>query len=382
LQPSSRGLTVQTVDDFAAVAGLETSWNQLLEASAYPNVFLRWEWLHSWWKWFGAKRGLRLTLVHDGPQLVGILPLYVAGPAPQRASGPKRLTLLGAGGPTYPEYLGPIIHRQRLDEVLDQMVHYLQETASTWDVIEFPDVAPDDPGTTGLVEALRRYYPAVDFPGEACPYLKLEKNYEALLKCWSSHRQDQCKRRLRKANKQFQVELQALPSPEAIAAVFPTLCKLNSDSRAIHAEPSPFANPQYAGFHREIMEELLPGGITKVYVLTFDGTPVAFDYGFTYLGKYYCFQTGFQSDLKKYSPGDVVLQLVFDDLMKQHVTEFDFLRGDEAYKMHFAREERRTRTTYVYRRTGWGYLRRVIQVRVVSKLRRAARRSLDRLKLK
>ena len=70
-------------------------------------MFRRWEWLSVWWKWFGKNRELHLLSLTRGRELVGILPLYVS----RTRFGGRKLSWIGVGGPTCPEYLGPIIHR-------------------------------------------------------------------------------------------------------------------------------------------------------------------------------------------------------------------------------------------------------------------------------
>jgi len=350
------GLELKVCRQFVDLQGREAAWNRLVDASIYPNVFQRWEWVSTWWKWFGEGCTPHVICVSDGLDVVAILPLYGAT---NRQSSILRRTVLrpiGCGGPTCPEYLGPILHRGCVKESIEKIVRYLASVEAGWDVIALPDVPPDDQGTRSLVAALRARFPAVSYPGEVCPYLCLPGTYDALLERVSSNRRQQERRRLRRAAKDFRVRLETADTLEAIATVFPRLVQLNVSSRGRSGEVGPFARTEYAGFHRDVMQALVPKGIARVFLLTLDDMPVAFQYGFVFDNKYSFFQGGFDCRYEAYSPGDVLFQLIFEQLIGEQVGEFDYLRGDEAYKRHFADKIRSTDTTLVYRRAGIRFL--------------------------
>jgi phosphopantothenate synthetase len=66
--------------------------------------------------------------------------------------------------------------------------------------------------------------------------------------------------------------------------------------------------------------------------------------------------------------------MVFQHLISQGAIEFDYLRGEESYKKFFANAERRTETTFVYRRRGILYLNGWLQSRVMRRLRHWVKR--------
>src|SRR4051812_23026407 len=61
---------------------LQHDWNELLSRSAWDNLFLRWEWIHTWWKHFSSHRQLFIWTITREDRLVGIFPLYIDQPAP------------------------------------------------------------------------------------------------------------------------------------------------------------------------------------------------------------------------------------------------------------------------------------------------------------
>jgi len=368
-------LTVKISSELSQLPVDRSAWNELLDATAYPCVFRRHEWLSIWWKWFGEGRKLHVIQILSGSNLVGVLPLYQARRGGRFSLRPRKLTLIGTGGPTFPEYLGPIVHRDHTEAIVRELSASLISSPA-WDGIEFPDIPPDDAATLALAEALAKERPMLRLPGTACPYMDLPDSYESFLERLGHHGRKRERKKLRKAEGAFRVELDVLDSVERFQDVFPRIVELNRSSRAHHGDRSPFDNSRYAGFHREVIESFLPCGVAQLYLLRFDGKPVAFQYGYLYREKYYAFQNGFDSSVHEYSPGAVLFQLIFQRLLAGGVKEFDFLRGGESYKDLYATCRRCTVSFHVFRRNSAMLMSRLLHHGLVPRMKRLVRRCL------
>jgi CelD/BcsL family acetyltransferase involved in cellulose biosynthesis len=369
LQSKTLDICVHTDPSGAATA---EAWNALVDVSTYPNVFRRWEWQNLWWKWFGNGCQPYVLSLSRGGELVGIVPLYAS---PTRF-GKRKLTWIGAGGPTFPEYLGPVIRQDCGAEAIEAIGEHFRHADRTWDSLWLPDVPPDDLLTRALMDALGRVFWTIRVPGAVCPMLELPESFDLLLKRLSHHGRQREKGKLRKARKAFRVGLRSVERQDELEAAFGAIVELHQSARVLHGEQSPFADQTYAAFHREIIETLLPKGLARLYLLLFNDKPVAFQYGYVYGGKYYAFQVGFDSSAAAYSPGAVLFQLVFDELIRQGVREFDFLRGQESYKNNFAACERRTETALICRRAAPIYAYEWVRSRIVYPLRGRAKKWL------
>ncbi|MFH2021422.1 MAG: GNAT family N-acetyltransferase [archaeon] len=57
---------------------MHKEWNDLLGKTKYPNLFLTWEWLYSWWEIFQKKNyELAVVAFYDKSELVGISPTFL-----------------------------------------------------------------------------------------------------------------------------------------------------------------------------------------------------------------------------------------------------------------------------------------------------------------
>lgn len=66
---------VRTSEEFCS---LKDKWNKLLDSSPVNTIFLRWEWLWSWWNAYKDKNyDLCILLVFNSEDLIGIAPFYI-----------------------------------------------------------------------------------------------------------------------------------------------------------------------------------------------------------------------------------------------------------------------------------------------------------------
>jgi CelD/BcsL family acetyltransferase involved in cellulose biosynthesis len=56
--------------------GSEAAWNSLLAQSSADPLFLSWEWLTHWWRFYARGRTLEILAFYRGNDLVGLTPLY------------------------------------------------------------------------------------------------------------------------------------------------------------------------------------------------------------------------------------------------------------------------------------------------------------------
>src|SRR5579864_9692406 len=122
-------LQVTRIDD-REFDSLRGDWNGLLGRSVCDSVFLRWEWIHTWWGIFKKDRTLFLLIARRDGQLAGIAPFYI-----------ERSGLLGTRYLKFcseelsPDYMDIVAEPRQEAEVAREIVSYLLRHAGEWDVI-------------------------------------------------------------------------------------------------------------------------------------------------------------------------------------------------------------------------------------------------------
>ena len=68
------------VEDIDCFESLRDCWNVILERNTLENnnVFLTWEWVSTWWKYFGKGRKLLILVVKDNEEILAIAPLMLS----------------------------------------------------------------------------------------------------------------------------------------------------------------------------------------------------------------------------------------------------------------------------------------------------------------
>jgi CelD/BcsL family acetyltransferase involved in cellulose biosynthesis len=124
-------------------ANLEDEWQELYHNAPLATPFQSWEWLYSWWEFYGEGYQLRLITVRSEGLLVGILPLMLK----RKRWGFERLLFLGTGITDYldvvaregwEEYVaeagGQALWRMGLRGVIE--LHELRPEAVAWGIFE------------------------------------------------------------------------------------------------------------------------------------------------------------------------------------------------------------------------------------------------------
>ena len=76
-------------------------------------------------------------------------------------------------------------------------------------------------------------------------------------------------------------------------------------------------------------------------LLELDDVPAAAQFGFRYGGVYSYLQSGFDPAYARYSPGWVLGEMILRDAISAGLREYDFLGGEDSYKLRWGAEQRR-----------------------------------------
>ena len=166
---------VEWIEDAEALAALAPEWDALLLRSGVDDPFLTSDFLITWWRHFGAGRGLRVAAVRAAGVLWGGLPLYA-----ERARGRVWLRFPGAEDfalANRTELLAPVGSIGALEAVTRALAE-----RDDWDVLELARVQQPPAEVDALVEVFehrghllrhRHAFPRflIDVPAEPEDYL-------------------------------------------------------------------------------------------------------------------------------------------------------------------------------------------------------------------
>jgi CelD/BcsL family acetyltransferase involved in cellulose biosynthesis len=320
---------ISVIDSFAQWKELRTEWNILLEKSAMPSVFLTWEWLYSWAECFlDQKRRLFIICVHDRGEIVGIAPLYLER---VRFVGMilKRLSFLGTPE-SGSDYLDVIMKKGKEREITSSIYKYITtEASSKWDYLMLADLQStslfllyfmSQIGIEGkYVEITRASY---------CPVAVLPGSIDLFLSGLSRKKREQFRRHSGILQPIGQLRHESRYGNEnELIDIFFNLYELrwggNSEKLQNFVKSYISKKPNNA----ELQIDLLK--CDEVYVAGL----LHFRYKQTLLMYLMAVDKKFNP---KISTGNILVGLCMQNAINQGISTYDFLKGEESYKFHWA----------------------------------------------
>jgi CelD/BcsL family acetyltransferase involved in cellulose biosynthesis len=335
-------IQISLVDSPEALWPRRAEWQALVERNATSTVFQTLEWHRSWWKAFGkAARGL-LLVAEAGGQLVAIAPLMVSE---QRILGRRRrvVEFIGTHGADYCDF----IVDQAWAEAVPLMLEWLQAHSEEWDLLHLINIAEASP----LLEILPRTF------GQDGYEVHLRKLYECPTRILSDRVADEQllkKRNLRgrydRVRRQGRLEFAVHTGAAEIEAHLDAFFQQHIDRWTSTATPSFFHDERQRVFYREQARLLAPEGWVILSVVSFNGIPISYHFGFEYGERIYVIKPTYHPDYRDYAPGMLQIRHLLEYAMARGARELDFTIGEEAFKYKFANHARMNYSARIYPR--------------------------------
>jgi CelD/BcsL family acetyltransferase involved in cellulose biosynthesis len=311
-------VTALTLEPIERLSSHREEWTRLALATAHP--FATWEWNECWWRILGAGRELYSFAVRDGAgDVLAILPLYVAATRPVGIA-----RFLG-----YADLMSPICapeHRAAAAEALRMVITRPHRCRAL--------VAERMPGQGDWGELvggrlIRR---------DRVPELRIDgTSWEELL----ATKKRKFRGNLRRAEERLLTDhgltYRLADDPDRLVEDMQTLYRLHA-SRWGEETTGVFAGV-LARFHTAFAAEALRQGWLRLWFAEIDGKAAAAWYGWRYAGVDWHYQSGRDPEYDRLSVGTALFVHTLREAFNDGMSAYNFLAGDEGYKLHFAGED-------------------------------------------
>jgi CelD/BcsL family acetyltransferase involved in cellulose biosynthesis len=311
-------------------------WNQVLQTSLDNNVFLTWEWLSSWWKYFGDKKKFLTITVADDSKILAAAPLMHTRSS-SLGAGIQRIEFIATPASDYQS----LLLTERSEEHVRKILEYVTQTETDWDIIELRDI-PENSLTATLLRAAS--HGTLEFGVkqlEECPYIPLPESFEGFLRTVDPHVIKEAKRRERRLTENFKVDFRIWDNPDTVDEAMEIVCSLHQKRQASTGERGIFSEEGVKDFHFDVARSFARKGWLLLAFLTLNDEPAAALYNFRYAGKLYSYLSGFDPEYSKYAVGTIIDLHLIEHSIRTGLREYDFTRGDETYKTQWNTHVRR-----------------------------------------
>lgn len=323
--------TIEVISNRAVLSNLEIDWNRLSEAASDPNVFTTFGWFQAWTRRLASDRHASYFCPHvfvlrQGEAVAGLCPLTY-----RRASrfgfGVRKLEFASI----FSDYNDLVLGGDPFGQT-NAVVDYLAQNSNDWDVLDLRDLR-DTGGQIDLLKSAlsRSGLPYLISPEQdGCPFTPIDGDAASLMKRLSGRR----RKHLRKQTELASIEglkTRIVENPQDEPFLLKTLVDLEHEKH-LHRSWAAFIGA-YPEVFQSLFDDLGPRGWLYVALLELKGQPIAFQLGFRCGSKLWDYTTAYDSSYSRFAPGTLLLPALLDYGFERGFDEYDFLRGEEPYKL-------------------------------------------------
>ncbi len=320
-------MDIDIISDPVEFEALAPEWSLLWETTPGSTPFQSPEWQIPWWRHFGQDRLKAIVLKKNG-RLAGVLPVFIMTQSAGGAGKEPALRTAFMNGTGISDYLDVLVRPDLTENATALFLEALGWIEGDWDRCDFQEIRQDSP-------LLRQRAPegtAIEIsPMQVCPSVALPGSKEAYLEGLNPKYRRNLRRSWRLLEKKGGAEIEAAGEdtiPEFLDALF----DLHSRQWRERNQPGVLREESIRTFHREVAAAMFRKGCLRLYRLRHVGKVISALYLFAAGETTFCYLGGFDPDEEQLSPGAVIIEHAIGEAISEGRREFDFLRGNEAYK--------------------------------------------------
>jgi CelD/BcsL family acetyltransferase involved in cellulose biosynthesis len=303
----------------AELESLRAAWDALADACFGTTPFQRPAWALAWTRHMQIETP-RALAVHEGRDLVGLLPAFVSGSTPRRA-----MSLLGAG---ISDHLDALAAPGFEPVVIDAMRGWLARSRAEWDKCVFDELGPRALLRELCAPAGMR---ATIEPQSVCPVLRIPDEQAILEGAVPRHHCAKLREAHRRAERTGAL-VHARGDREEFPDALRTLFALDAKRWELRHEAGVLGDPRVRRLHEEVAAAFASRGTLRFYLVRMGGVAAAVIYAFREQRRLHMVLQGIEPALERLSPGLLAVGYAIEDALAEGVREFDFLRGAEPHK--------------------------------------------------
>lgn len=349
-------MELKVIRDTESFLELEADWRRIHAEAPDVSIFSGWDWLSLWWEQYGGGRDLCVLVAWVDGGVVGILPMYLERSRLFRVLPIRRLCMVGVGGDTSPDYLGPIVLGPHRDEAHVKFARWLAES-DEWHMVYLRDLL----GENRFAEAMQTTCKllgrkAVVGVSARIAVVSLARTWEEYLAAFNKDTRYRMTVDLKRAEKNGNVRFYWWQDLATLDQAIDKLIELHRKRWHGRGTGHSFSSDRYIAFHRALMKRLAARGELSLQCLEYNGELVAIDYNYFFRGSLYAFQGGFDPQYADIRPGKVLTAMSLRDAANRGLKYYDFLKGEYQAKLLWTQNTRETEYIRVFGRDWRGRL--------------------------
>lgn len=354
MEQTEMARTIREINDPAQLDSLAKPWERLHQQTPGATFFQTLPWLTITLQHFKREQKLRLLVICEGDEPVGIVPFTVR----MEKFRLGNLRVLSFPLDDWGTFYGPI----GPDPVglMRSAMEYVRSHRRDWDVIDFRYLCEQANHFPAMAEVIKgqplHFYQR---PRMEAPVVELAESWEAFTSAKSRNWRRGMKREHDRAQQhgdlryvRYRTDLETDTTDPRWDLFEHSMVVALSSWQATSPLEAAFCSDRVTPLLKELHGEAAHCGMLDMNLLYLDDHPVAFLYNYVCRGNVYCLRSGYDAECPASSLGTILLAEFVKDSHLRGDRQINFGPGTQDYKMRFATDIQRAVTFTHYHR--WG----------------------------
>jgi len=357
--------SIREINDPAQLSELAIVWDRLHRRTKGATFFQTLEWLTITLRYFKREQKLRVLVISEGDEPVGIVPFTVR----MEKFRLGNLRVLSFPLDDWGTFYGPI-GKDPVGLMRDALEHIRQQPRD-WDVIDFRYLCEQAKHFPELAQVINdQPLQFFERPRMEAPIVELADSWEEFTKSKSKNWRRGMKREQERARHHGKLRYVRYRSDIETGKIDPRW-DLFEQSRTVAQKSWQSQSPIEAAFCssrvlpllRDLHIEAALNGMLDMNLLYLDERPVAFLYNYVCRGNVYCLRSGYDASCPAKGLGTILLAEFLEDSHHRGDLQVNFGPGTQDYKLRFATEIQRAVTFTHY--NPWGMHTQMLATRAM-----------------
>jgi CelD/BcsL family acetyltransferase involved in cellulose biosynthesis len=332
-EPSTETLSFEEFERAGA------AWGDLVAASHAATPFVSHPWLCLWWRHFGRGQEFVAPVVRDGETLLAGVPLAL-----RRACGTTVAEIVGTG-PVPTRGMGladkaDLVVRRDAPAAWPRLAGVVTRLLERVAVLDLKGLDEGSPTPSRLTPCAPRPGSVRTLARSVSPYLVLPASWDEYLGSRSGGFRKHLRKYRRLLEQAGAMEIVRLEPDQPLEAWLSEVVAVNQASWTAGRGTNLFRHPRIRAFLLDLLRETARQGWLDLHVLRVGGRAVAYELCFDFAGRVFSYNSAYRRELGRASPGTLLTAAVIEAACRRGRTEYDMLRGDEAYKARWSDRRR------------------------------------------
>lgn len=331
------GYRTSIIRDYSEFLAIKNNWNDLLEQNFVATVWMRHEWIDSWWQAFGGDMSLFIpTLKRDG-KIIGIIPMMIEI---TRIKGVRLrvLKFIENGITPRSNIIMPGIGVPEVSIIWKK----LEECSDEWDVAFLENLAQDNPGykcfLRFLTESGTRF---VESPDRISPYIQLQNGWEQCHRNFGKRLRRNISNARNRLKQQGEFSLVECKTPAEVNKALEICYGISRRSWKGELGKDIGGRTDRKTFYDKITETGIRNGWVTIWLLRLNEEFIAFEYTLQLGSEMLLLAVDYDQAHNHFSPGTVLRSLVLERIAARNaVSTYDLAGTNYDYKLHWTKSIR------------------------------------------